>query len=37
MMMGKAEYAKFRGVSRQTVYAWIARGEQLLSSNKIDL
>lgn len=36
-MMVKAEYAEFRGVSRQTVYAWIARGERLLSSKKIDL
>jgi transposase len=27
MLMSKAEYTKHRGVSRQTVYSWIERGE----------
>ncbi|MGN5575822.1 hypothetical protein [Enterobacter sp. Lyrl_3] len=37
MLMSKAEYAKHRGVSRQTVYAWIERGEVVMSGNKIDV
>lgn len=36
MLMSKAEYAKHRGVSRQTVYSWIERGEVVMSGNKID-
>lgn len=37
MLMSKAAYAKHRGVSRQTVYDWIARGEIVVSGNKIDV
>ncbi|AOO57158.1 hypothetical protein AB9C65_21110 [Klebsiella pasteurii] len=37
MLMSKAEYARHRGVSRQTVYDWVAKGEVVLSGNKIDL
>ncbi|EIY5093430.1 hypothetical protein ACO1Y9_27410 [Klebsiella quasipneumoniae] len=37
MLMSKAEYARHRGVSRQTVYDWVAKGEVVLSGNKIDV
>lgn len=37
MLMSKAEYAKHRGVSHQTVYDWIERGEVVMSWNKIDV
>lgn len=37
MLMSKAEYAKHRGVSRQTVYAWIEKGEVVLDGTKIDV
>lgn len=37
MLMSKADYAKHRGVSRQTVYSWIERGEVVMSGNKIDV
>ncbi|MCU6329925.1 hypothetical protein KSU19_19930 [Enterobacter quasiroggenkampii] len=36
MLMSKSAYAKHRGVSRQTVYDWVAKGEVLMSGNKID-
>ncbi|WP_260524126.1 hypothetical protein [Serratia sp. PL7] len=37
MLMSKAAYAKHRGVSRQTVYDWIARGDVVMSGTKIDV
>ncbi|HHC3153253.1 hypothetical protein [Klebsiella pneumoniae] len=37
MLMSKSEYARHRGVSRQTVYDWVAKGEVVLSGNKIDV
>ncbi|QCK79152.1 hypothetical protein E4K08_22495 [Raoultella ornithinolytica] len=37
MLMSKSEYARHRGVSRQTVYDWAAKGEVVLSGNKIDV
>lgn len=37
MLMSKAAYAKHRGVSRQTVYDWIAKGDVVMSGNKIDV
>ncbi|HEY3982472.1 DNA-binding protein [Cedecea sp.] len=37
MLMSKAEYARHRGVSRQTVYGWIAKGELVMSGKKIDV
>lgn len=37
MLMSKAEYAKHRGVSRQTVYAWVDKGEVVLDGTKIDV
>ena len=37
MLMTKSEYAKHRGVSRQTVYAWIEKGDLVMSGNKIDV
>ncbi|EPM4142056.1 TPA: hypothetical protein ACF576_004044 [Klebsiella quasipneumoniae] len=37
MLMSKSEYARHRGVSRQTVYYWVAKGEVVLSGNKIDV
>ncbi|ORJ65052.1 DNA-binding protein, partial [Escherichia coli] len=30
MLMSKAEYAKHKGVSRQTVYDWIDKGEVVM-------
>jgi hypothetical protein len=36
MLMTKAAYARYKGVSRQTVYDWITRGELVLVSGKID-
>lgn len=35
--MSKSAYAKHRGVSRQTVYDWIAKGEIVMSGSKIDV
>ncbi|WP_134706614.1 helix-turn-helix domain-containing protein [Rahnella sp. CJA17(1/100)] len=35
MMMSKSEYARYRGVSRQTVYEWIRKGELIMSGSKI--
>nr|HCM5757256.1 hypothetical protein [Klebsiella quasipneumoniae] len=37
MLMSKAEYARHRGVSRQTVYDWVVKGEVVLSGTKIDV
>ncbi|SLO38384.1 Uncharacterised protein [Klebsiella variicola] len=37
MLMSKAEYARHRGVSRQTVYDWVAKGEVVVSGTKIDV
>ena len=37
MLMSKAEYAKHKGVSRQTVYDWIEKGEVIMSGKKIDV
>ncbi|BDO51007.1 hypothetical protein QVM90_18365 [Escherichia coli] len=37
MFMSKAEYAKHKGVSRQTVYDWIEKGEVVMSGKKIDV
>lgn len=37
MLMSKAAYAKHCGVSRQTVYDWIAKGEVVMSGSKIDV
>lgn len=37
MLMSKAAYAKHRGVSRQTVYDWIAKGDVVMSGSKIDV
>ena len=36
MLMTKAAYARHKGVSRQTVYDWIARGELVLVGGNID-
>jgi hypothetical protein len=36
MLMTKAAYARHKGVSRQTVYGWIAKGELVLVGGKID-
>ncbi|MDX6038907.1 hypothetical protein [Scandinavium lactucae] len=36
MLMTKAAYARHKGVSRQTVYEWIAREELVLVGGKID-
>lgn len=37
MLMTKSEYAKHRGVSRQTVYKWIESGELVMNGKKIDV
>lgn len=37
MLMSKSAYAKHRGVSRQTVYDWIAKGKIVMSGSKIDV
>jgi predicted site-specific integrase-resolvase len=34
MLMSKAEYARHRGVSRQTVYDWIKKGELVMVGSK---
>ncbi|QDX96860.1 DNA-binding protein [Pectobacterium carotovorum subsp. carotovorum] len=36
-IMSKAEYARYCGVSRQTVYDWVKKGEVILSGVKIDV
>lgn len=37
MLMSKSAYAKHKGVSRQTIYDWIAKGEIVMSGSKIDV
>ncbi|ADM98124.1 hypothetical protein Dda3937_02201 [Dickeya dadantii 3937] len=37
MLMSKAEYARHCGVSRQTVYDWVKKGDVVLSGTKIDV
>ncbi len=37
MLMSKAAYARHCNVSRQTVYDWVAKGEVVMSGNKIDV
>lgn len=37
MLMSKSEYAKHKGVSRQTVYDWIKKGDLVMSGKKIDV
>lgn len=36
-LMSKSAYARHRNVSRQTVYDWVAKGEVVMSGNKIDV
>ncbi|WP_237713143.1 DNA-binding protein [Serratia sp. M24T3] len=35
--MSKTEYARHCGVSRQTVYDWVKKGDLVLSGQKVDL
>ena len=37
MLLTKAAYARHCGVSRQTVYDWVAKGEVVMSGSKIDV
>ncbi|HFI2180919.1 hypothetical protein QU819_14965 [Enterobacter roggenkampii] len=37
MLLTKTAYAHHCGVSRQTVYGWVAKGEVVMSGNKIDV
>jgi len=37
MLLSKSAYARHMGVSRQTVYGWIARGELVISGDKVDV
>lgn len=37
MLLSKSAYARHRGVSRQTVYGWIARREIVISGDKVDV
>ncbi|WP_227542098.1 DNA-binding protein [Klebsiella pneumoniae] len=37
MLLSKSAYAGHMGVSRQTVYGWIARGEIVISGDKVDV
>lgn len=37
MLLSKSAYARHVGVSRQTVYGWIARGEIVTSGDKVDV
>lgn len=37
MLLSKSAYARHMGVSRQTVYGWIARGEVVISGDKVDV
>ena len=37
MLLSKSAYARHMGVSRQTVYGWIARGEIVISCDKVDV
>lgn len=36
-VMSKSAYARHCGVSHQTVYDWVAKGEVVMSGNKIDV
>ena len=36
-VMSKSAYVRHCGVSRQTVYDWVAKGEVVMSGNKIDV
>ncbi|HHG2550296.1 TPA: helix-turn-helix domain-containing protein [Escherichia coli] len=37
MLLSKSAYARHMGVSRQTVYGWISRGEIVTSGDKVDV
>lgn len=37
MLLSKSNYARHMGVSRQTVYGWIVRGEIVISGDKVDV
>lgn len=37
MLLTKTAYARHCGVSRQTVYDWVAKGEVVMSGSKIDV
>lgn len=37
MKMSKAAWARQQGVSRQTVYEWVRKGQVVLAGNKIDI
>lgn len=37
MLLSKAASARHCGVSRQTVYDWVAKGEVVMSGSKIDV
>ncbi|MDE4081547.1 MULTISPECIES: hypothetical protein [Enterobacter cloacae complex] len=37
MLLSKSAYARHMDVSRQTVYGWIARGEIVISGDKVDV
>ena len=37
MLLSKSAYARHMGVSRQTVYGWIARREIVISRDKVDV
>ncbi|MGQ4695344.1 DNA-binding protein [Enterobacter asburiae] len=37
MLLSKSAYARHMGVSRQTVYGWLARGEIVISGDKVDV
>ncbi|MFN1128606.1 DNA-binding protein [Lelliottia nimipressuralis] len=37
MLLSKSAYARHMGVSRQTVYGWIARGEIVTSGDKVNV
>lgn len=37
MLLSKSTYARHMGVSRQTVYGWIVRGEIVISGDKVDV
>lgn len=37
LLLTNAAYAHHFGVSRQTVYDWVVKGEAVISSSKIDV
>lgn len=37
MLLSKSAYARHMGVSRQTLYGWIARGKIVISGDKVDV